>query len=314
MHTLIITVCSNRKRNPPPPELRARGLRPGRTEDVAAEWRSRIAKARQRFPATQLYCGRAFAEAVACANVSRQPPYVVSAGLGLTEGTASIPSYSLSIIAGSEDNILAKLSSDERATQWWNHLTNQQGGSAFRDILRKHPSVVVLAALPGAYLRMVVDDLLSLSDADRSRLRLFSYGGAESVDTGLRNFVMPYDTRLDSSDSPIRGTRSDFAQRAMRHFVELILAKDPRGCAQRHANRVEAALRMWTVPPSSRRKRVTDEEIVALIREHWSAAQGQSTRMLRLLRDDLGVACEQGRLSHLFRCVRSQMDLFSEPV
>jgi hypothetical protein len=53
--------------------------------------------------------------------------------------------------------------------------------------------------------------------------------------------------------------------------------------------------------------RVTDEEIVVLIREHWSAAQAQSTRMLRLLRDDLGVACEQGRFSRLFRRVRSQM-------
>jgi hypothetical protein len=306
MRALIVTVCSNRKRSPPPPELRGRELRPGRIEDVAAEWRSRIAEARQLFPATQLYCGRAFAEAVACANVSCRPLYVVSAGLGLIEGTASIPSYSLSIIAGSQDNILTKLSSDERATQWWNHLTNHEDRNRFQEILSKHPNVLALAALPSAYLRMIAGDLLTLSDADRSRLRLFGCGG-ESVGEALRHFVMPYDARLDSSDSPIRGTRSDFAQRAMRHFVEFILAEDPKGSAQRHATHVEAALRMWTVPPFYCRTRVSDEEIVALIREHWTAAQGQSTRMLRVLRDDLGVACEQGRLSQLFRHVRSQM-------
>lgn len=307
MHALIITVCSNRKRNPPPPELRGRGLRPGRTEDVAAEWRSRIAQAPQRFLATQLYCGRAFAEAVACADMSRGSLYVVSAGLGLVEGTASIPSYSLSIMAGSEDNILTKLSSGERAPRWWNRLTNHEQRNRFQEILSQHPNVLALAALPSAYLHMIADDLLDLSEADRSRLRLFGCGG-ENIDERLRHWVMPYDTRLDSSDSPIRGTRSDFAQRAMRHFVEFILVQDPRGSAQRHAARVEAALRMWTMPPTYRRARVTDEEMVALIREHWSAAQAQSTRMLRLLRDDLGVACEQGRFSRLFRRVRSQMD------
>lgn len=243
---------------------------------------------------------------MACASVSRGPLYVVSAGLGLVEGTASIPSYSLSIIAGSEDNILTKLGSDGRISHWWNRLTHHEHRNRFQEILSKHPNVLVLAALPSAYLHMIAADLLDLSEADRSRLRLFGYGG-ESIDERLWHCVMPYDTRLDSSDSPIRGARSDFAQRAMRHFVEFILAQDPKGSAQRHAARVEAALRMWTVPPTYHRTRVTDEEIVALIREHWSAAQGQSTRMLRLLRDDLGVACEQGRLSQLFRRARSQM-------
>lgn len=307
MNALVITVCSNRKRYLPPTELRARGLSPGKIEDVAEEWRSRIAQARQHYPAEKLYCGRAFGEAAACANASRRPLYVVSAGLGLIEGTTSIPSYSLSIIGGSEDNILRKLNGDERATRWWSHLANHKSGKTFQEVLSKHQNVLVLAALPSAYLRMITDDLLSVSDEYRNRLRLFAYGGVESVDARLRHFIMPYDTRLDSADSPIRGTRSDFAQRAMRHFAEFILAKHPRGCAQRHKTDVEATLRMWTAPPSYIRKRATDEEITALIREHWSAAQGQSTRMLRLIRDDLGVACEQGRLSHLFRRVRSQM-------
>jgi hypothetical protein len=92
----------------------------------------------------------------------------------------------------------------------------------------------------------------------------------------------------------------------MRHFVESVLPENLRGSAQQHAVRVEAALQGWTAPRSRHRTRATDEEIVALIRMHWFVANGQIGRMLRLLRDDLGVACEQRRLSQLFRLVRSE--------
>ena len=100
----------------------------------------------------------------------------------------------------------------------------------------------MLLALPSTYLGMVEEDLLALPDETLGRLRLFGLGIGTRVNPKLRALVMPYDARLDDRRSPIRGTRSDFASRALRHFAEVVLAQAPHGSADEHRARVEAAL------------------------------------------------------------------------
>ena len=135
-----------------------------------------------------------------------------------------------------------------------------------------------------------------------ARLRLFTRTPRSRIPEGLRNYVMPYDDRLDGPDSDIRGTRSDFAARALRHFAGLQTC----GTATEDAAAVDAALAGWRMPKIQNRIRRDDSELLNLMRQHWDSAEGKSSKLLRLFRDDLGVACEQGRFATLARQVRGE--------
>jgi hypothetical protein len=155
---------------------------------------------------------------------------------------------------------------------------------------------------------MVEPDLLELPQNVRMRLRLFGLGIRGQVDPRLESFIMPYDERLEDLSSGFRGTRSDFAPRALRHFAEVVLVEHPRESADQHRAVVNKALAAWSVPETPTRPRISDEQVKALIRQHWADVSGQSGRMLRLLRDDLSVACEQGRFRALFQLVRQERE------
>jgi hypothetical protein len=122
----------------------------------------------------------------------------------------------------------------------------------------------------------------------------------------LRPYVMPYDDRLDGPDSPVRGTRGDFAGRALHHFAEYIVRDGDNQSAGEHGAAVSAALSGWRMAARFDRQRLEDSEVLALIRDHWDAERGSTARLLRRLRDDLGVACEQGRFADLARRVRAE--------
>jgi hypothetical protein len=111
---------------------------------------------------------------------------------------------------------------------------------------------------------------------------------------------MPYDARLDGLMSPLRGTVSDFAQRALRDFVCTVLPDQSNGTAEAHRRAVTIRLAGWPAPVRSRGLASTDAELLAAMRRHWTLAGGSSTRMLQLLRSRCGLACEQRRFRRLF--------------
>ena len=63
---------------------------------------------------------------------------------------------------------------------------------------------------------------------------------------------------------------------------------------------MEAALERAASPNRMRRPRRTDEEILRLISARLKS-QGGIARILRALRDEEGVACEQSRFSRLYK-------------
>ncbi|MCY1302000.1 hypothetical protein D9M70_516380 [compost metagenome] len=107
---------------------------------------------------------------------------------------------------------------------------------------------------------------------------------------------MPYDDRLESSQ--LAGTRADFPQRSMRHFVELIAAPTDSSSADHQA--VTDAMSALTPMGTVKRRRASDEEVKALLIAAWGTHNGSSTRLLRYLRDDALVACEQSRFRGLW--------------
>ena len=306
MGYVVLTACTNRKRVSPEPGMQARAMAPAALAAVAESWLARVRTASCEVQAGSLYAGRGFVEARTVAANGNL--YIVSAGLGVVAASLEVPAYDLTIAPGATDNVLALVTDTASPSDWWEAgPARSPFATRLQDLAALHPGELILAALPGTYLLMVADDLSRLADRVEGRLRLFCAAPPSGLPGQLGAALMPYDSRLDGPDSPLPGTIADFAQRAMRHFVEVVVPGAPAGSdAATHRAGVERALTGLRSPASIHRARATDAEILELIARHWGRADGRSTRMLRLIRDELGRACEQGRFVRLFQEAAAQ--------
>lgn len=284
----------------------ARGLGKGDLDSVAAEWSDRLANAKPISTVADLYCGRAFRQAEDAAARTGAALYIVSAGLGMVAAERTVPSYSLTVVPRAQDSILSRIVGNHSAAEWWEALSRSSPFSLSLDEVARHHRGPILAALPTTYLAMIARDLDALPENTLSRLRIFNLGNSTAIPATLRDYVMPYDARFDGTDAPLPGTRGDFAQRALWHFVKEILPFSPTGDSSEHAAAVNRLLGLLQPREMSVRKKLSDGEITALIHRHWLDASGQSSRMLRYLRDTLGIACEQGRFKDLFNAAKQE--------
>lgn len=292
MTVIVVTTCTNRKRLGVAPAISAADLAPGSTCAVAVEWGRRISTAPHAALARRIYGGRGFRDAEAASHRLDGDLRIVSAGLGLVRADSTAPAYGLTIVRGHPDCVLSKI--DGSAADWWEALTRLS--PIHRDLPQGDGPV--FAALSAPYLAMVGRDWATWPEAQLRRLRLFS----KAPPTGrLAPAWMPYDDRLDAVGSDREGTQSDFAQRALRHFAETF--GEGAGSAKADAALVSNALSGLTSRVVPERKRMEDDALLDLIDAEWDAVGGRSGRMLRRLRDELGVACEQTRLKVLFKKV-----------
>lgn len=300
--TLVITTCTNRKRKPVSQSLRISDLDAAPLSALASEWAKRLSAAPERYPASTIYGGRGFQEAAAAAKDLDARLLVVSAGLGLIEAENSVPPYACTVLIGAFDSVAKRVKGGFNIGAWWNTL---RGASPFASPLARfvaNDRGPILVSLSEVYLSMIAEEMAALPPDALARLRIFTRTPPDRISPALRSLVMPYDDRLDGPDSSLRGTRSDFASRALRHFVALDLA----GSAVEDAQAVEAALADWRMPLKFERTRHGDAELLSMIRQHWEVTGGSSTKLLRVLRDDLDVACEQSRFAGLARQVREE--------
>ena len=306
--TIVITTCTNRKRKPVSPGLHAASLAVGDLAQVAEEWGRRLKQPAPLFPVMEVYGGRSFQEAKAVAERLDANVFVISAGLGLVDGSEEIPSYACTVLDGANDGIEPKVLGDFSSMEWWAHL--KRVSPYARDLIEVATSAddrLVLAALSDSYIQMLSEDLMVLADGHLARLRLFTRAPVDRIPARLRQCVMPYDDRLDGPASPIKGTRSDFAGRALRHFSDYILPGAEGDTPDRHSSAVRKAMEGWPFPSMVERQRLTDDEILSLLHAHWEAARGSTSVLLRVFRDQLNVACEQGRFASLARRVRAEL-------
>lgn len=304
--TLVLTTCTNRKRKPIRDSLHVSALPQAPIDDLAVDWVRRLAAADDMFPARAIYGGRSFREAALAADLLDARLMVVSAGLGLISADARVPPYSCTVLVNTPDSVASRVTGGYSITAWWQALG---AVSPFSQSLQKAVSEtdgLICAALSDTYIEMIADDLCALPAAMLARVRLFTRAPLDRVAPSLRPFVMPYDDRLDGPDSLVRGTRGDFAGRALHHFAEYVLVEGDGRPADDHGAAVGAALAGWRMAARFDRQRLDDDAVLHLIREHWDDERGSTARLLRRLRDDLGVACEQGRLADLARQVREE--------
>jgi len=306
MNLIHITTCTNRKRLKPLDTLLCRDLPRGNLSMVAEAWIDRVLFAPREHKASNIYCGRGFSESMTASRMVSTELWVISAGLGLLCANELIPPYSLTMSPGVNDSICDRIKPDFHPSEWWKSI-NMSSGRSFKNLIEGDENKnVFLISLSQPYLTLVIEDLMSLNDESLDRVRIVGIISRGGLPTRLQKVCMPYDTRIND---PIccPGTMSDFAQRATLHFVKNVWCNARHESAEYHAAEIIKLMEGLIMPTVPKRKQLTDAEVINEISLNWDRAEGYSTRMLRILRDDLQVACEQKRFSILFKQVREGM-------
>jgi len=306
MSYLVITNCTGRKSQIPEPKLREiPKLTP--QNDIRAcalNWALSIKTSKRLYEAENLYQGRSIVDSKAVSDMLNAQSYVVSAGLGLVSAKDLIPSYELTVVDGSP--FRKQLQKRGHSNQdWWGKLNGalKKTNNPLSKLINSGRYKQIFIALPSSYLEMVQKDLWGADRKLLNKVLIFtSTYGAQFIPEEWRQQALPYDERLEDSKSGYAGTRSDFPQRAMRHFLEKVWI--PKDSLESNINKVNQNLKKLQKPILPTRRRVDDAEIIRIIKKNWKNKLGNSGALLRFIRDEALVSCEQSRFKRLCAEVR----------
>jgi hypothetical protein len=268
----------------------------GQQDPVQTAWIERTRTLPATATAGSLYAGRGFGLATQAAKLAEAEFYILSAGLGLVASDRQVPVYGLTISGRHAESVATRVEGEFDAAAWFSSLLSGPHSDQWADAMARG-SGRVLIALTRPYAQMVGESLGKLGPQALARLRIFGASLAPALPAAVSPTLVPYDSRLDAI---LPGTRADFSQRALLHFVRSVALKG--NVQDRDADHaaVEVALRGVATPERLRRPRRTDAEILQLILARLRSQSGIA-RILRALRDDEGVACEQARFSRLYK-------------
>lgn len=286
----IVVTCTDRKASPPPADLQARTLPTGDLPQRAAEWARRLQAVQGRRAKLQdLYQGdqwrRALALTDAAARAGFVPRlYVASAGLGLRQVSSLAPSYAATFVPRHADSVAF---SSPEASRWWDHLQHLDGTSDLSKIAAAAGRALVV--LSETYAQAMQRDLRGLAAADAEVVLI---GGACDLDGVLR---VPANAALRQA---LGGTLTSLNTRMAASWLEHCTPGrliSPEAQARWDAWASQAAR-----PERYARTPMSDELVVAFIKEMKALHPDSSrTRLLRLFRDK-GMACEQKRFADLY--------------
>ena len=298
----ILTNCSSIKRRrdaPINPDLHSRTL-----EGLCSAWIGRINASSTLESVKSTYGGRTFIEAANASNLLNAELYVISAGLGLVHTEDKIPNYNMTISSGSGS--IANWLREKRhlSKDWWAILNSTIGNPL--PILRLiEESEGVIFALPSTYLEMIKVEMEMIGDNYLNRVFIItSPAGQKLFNPPLKERCLPYDERLNGALG-YEGTRNDFPQRALRHFVKEIDFKySPINVIQ---SNVRTFIESNSIPLLPVRARMSDKEIKEIIYKNWGEYGGRRENLLRYLRDKALISCEQKRFGHLWNEVKLEI-------
>lgn len=222
----VISSCTLRKRSGLGAPVTANHCRPDTYSRFADQWIAASSKCSHRTPAGTLYVGRAVTEAKSAATFLKANLFFASTGFGLVQVSEPLPHYDLTIAQGHSNLRHAIHDESFSAHKWWAAINAACGRAAPIHSLLAQPNTLIFLALSRAYIEMVQEDLLAaVNEHGVDRLRVFtSCEGAKQLPPELRPAWIPYDDRFDGPSSPNPGTRSDFPQRVMNHFVREVFS------------------------------------------------------------------------------------------
>jgi hypothetical protein len=294
--TAIVTVCTHRKTTRPPTLATAVSLPINVQDAVQSAWIEKVRSLPPHAKARALYGGRGFGLATQAAKICRADLYIISAGLGLVSAERKVPVYGITVSAGHTESVAARVTGKFDARAWFSSLLAGPYSHQWAEVIGEGSGRVLLA-LTRPYAALIGETLAGLAPEALSRLRIFGASLATVLPSSLHPAIAPYDRRLDTV---LPGTRADFSQRALLHFVRCIALRH--GAEDRDADyaAIDAALRDVSAPVVPHRQSRTDDEILRFIQVRLSSQTGIG-RTLRALRDQEGVACEQLRFNRLYR-------------
>lgn len=299
---IVFTNCTKKKKIAPNHSTSLGNTKFSTQEELFADWIKRLSAATPQAQAEQMYKGRGPKEAQNVALCLQAKLYFISVGLGTVRSTDTIPSYDATLDASSKNGLRNIIDNSLNVSSWWRWIsgTSPFSRGSLESIFESTINDDVFIAAPSPYIKMIQSDLGALSDESRNRVYIFSRD-LGSLAPSTRQMCVPYDARLDSPDSRYRGTMSDFAQRAMRHFVEVVYRRQ-RMNREAMLGSVERELQRLKAPEATFRQKMNDKHMKeAINRELMNAETPHSaSSMLRHFRDNLLVACEQERFKRLY--------------
>jgi hypothetical protein len=290
----VVTICAQQKRLKVPVEGTPAGLDIQTQSNLELAWRRTVAALPAKVTAADLYAGRAFGLAKSAATNAASPLYVISAGLGLVPGEFVVPAYGLTIASNVPESISTKVDGAFDPAKWFSSLMAGSHSVGWGHLQEDGPGRI-LVALTRPYAEMAGASLAAAPPPVLERVRIFGANLIRVLPEALHSAVLPYDDRLDAL-AP--GTRSDFAQRALLHFVEHLAGQPIDRAADAAA--VRSALSHFEAPERPARMQRSDADLLLLIKGRITP-RASASGMLRQLRDVDGIACEQGRFARLFR-------------
>ena len=231
--------------------------------------------------------------------------FIISAGLGLINGTDKIPSYQMTIGKDGTHSLFNFNLQDIKLDIWWNKVTTR---------LKTNPTCLnkefqnydyVIASITAPYLLMVYKDLLKLKE----KLLLITGNKALAKSLGFEKNILPYNEALDGKDSYIRGIKRDFAHRAHQDFLSRLIKKLDYYAKYKNIENskiifeiikeIKGDMDSWEKPILPKNKKFNDEFIVDTIKKTFKNFPGYKN-LLQHFRKNLGIACEEKRFRKLY--------------
>ncbi len=299
----IITNCSNRKHGKGPrvePNQNFNNI-----DELLLDWLNKIREKAHLLEADKTYVGRSTKDAIAVKDSVKGEMYFISAGLGLIHSFEKIPRYNLTVSKG--ENTLHRWLKEKNLSSkdWWAHLNKHLGFlNPVSTLVNKNPDSGFLISLPSTYIEMISSDISHLSGKALKNIRIFtSKNGRMLLPTELQNQCLPYTSNLEGI-SGFNGTQNDFPQRAMRHFINELNGQTLN--INDSIKTVNLVLSSISKPLRPERTKLDDGSIEKIIENNFERLNGNSQKLLRFLRDESKVSCEQSRFKNLMHKVKKK--------
>lgn len=300
----VIATCTNRKTKPVPQHLRLSRVPGDNTDWRARDWIGRLDKEQINtgISARDLYAGEHWTVArslsLRSGHQEKVHLWACSAGYGLVSASASLHPYAATFAGGHADSVPGD------PMKWWTTLSEWQGPQpgaprTIEALAQASPHAMFLIMLSPPYLRACRDDI------QRARGKVKSSDKFLLISAGTRDpgefvdILLPADARLQAC---LGGTRQALNVRVGQRLLT-------EGIHSRADAAKYLAKLLQEQPPLPRydRKKLSDEEVVTMIKESLARYPGGSaSRLLRELRDG-GYACEQRRFGDLHKTVAARL-------
>lgn len=302
----VVVTCTKRKTRPPSAGLRLRETAAATPEARAEAWIARLRDAGGGFvPARDLYAGDHWRVALSIPDAAPALDvhlWVCSAGYGLLPAGTLIAPYSATFSDTHPDAVHRGLAGAPRAEvlrRWWGRLAEWEGPDpgrprTLRALAEAHPGAALLVVASAPYLRALGGDLADARDALRGPDQLSIVSAAARHLSGLEESVVPFDDRLQRL---LGGADMSLNVRVARELLRRV-GEPRRSELARVAEGLGRGLERPEVPA---RTPQTDDQVRGFIhRELAARPAARWSPLLRKLRTELGLACEQKRFRQLF--------------